>query len=154
MMIPLLFMCAVYSLVFHRNLFRLTHLFCVWQNWGFISIIFTYLVIFNCTDYIASELCGDLWITKRKMGASFYGPFRVNIMEFGCAKWETPRNALFSVVDFGLKFLRNCSQYRPTFSTWLQLPGYLSSLSCHCIGLFVKITNLITWDMRPFICIQ
>jgi hypothetical protein len=50
------------------------------------------------------KLSGDLRITKRKMGASGCGLFQVNIVEFGCAKWERPRNALFNVVDFGLKF--------------------------------------------------
>jgi len=34
-MIPLLFMCAVFGLIFHRNLFQLTQLLCVQQKWGF-----------------------------------------------------------------------------------------------------------------------
>ena len=99
------------------------------------------------------KLCGDLWITKRKMSASGCGPLQVNIVEFGGAKWEMPRNALFCS-RLGVEILRNCSQRNPTFNTWLQLPGYISSLSRHCIGMFIQITHLLTWDMQPFICIQ
>ena len=120
MMIPLLFMCAVYSL--QSTAYSLQSTVCSLQSSfssklipidtfvSFSTKLGLYFNNFHLPSHIhlyrlhCVKLCGNLWITKQKMCASVYGPFQVNIVEFGFAKWETTSNALFNVVDFGLKF--------------------------------------------------